>query len=188
MKFCVQCGDSIVFVVPEGDNRERYVCSSCEFIHYQNPNVVVGTIPVYHDGGKPKIMLCRRGIEPRLGYWTLPAGFLENDESMQQGALRETIEEACAEVVNLELYRILNVVRSNQIHIFFRADLPKAEYSVTPESTEIELFDFDAIPWSQLSFPTVYRTLKDYIRDYPSGGFNMQLGDIDGSEWQMLDH
>lgn len=188
MKFCVQCGASVVFIIPEGDNRERFVCRSCEFVHYQNPNVVVGTIPVYHDGGQPKILLCRRGIEPRHGYWTLPAGFLENDESTQQGALRETLEESHAQVVNLQLYRVLNVVHSNQIHMFFRADLPKPEFSVTPESTEIDLFDFSSIPWRQLAFPTVHRTLKDFINDYNSGEFNLQLGDVSSSDWRLLDH
>lgn len=188
MKFCIQCGSKVALAIPAGDNRERFVCNSCDFVHYQNPLVVVGTIPLYLDGQTPKILLCKRGIEPRLGYWTLPAGFLENDESTQDGALRETVEEACADVVNLQLYRILNVVHSNQIHMFFKADLPLPEFAETPESTELALFDFESIPWRQLAFPTVHRTLKDFIADYQVGQFPMQLGDVDGSEWRQLDH
>ncbi len=188
MKFCGQCGAKVVLLIPEGDNRERFVCGDCNFIHYQNPNVVVGTIPLYVDAGQPKILLCRRGIEPRHGYWTLPAGFLENDETSVEGALRETIEEAEADVVNLELYRVLNVLRSNQIHMFFRAELTRPEFSVTTESTEVELFEFDAIPWSQLAFPTVYRTLKDFIADFETGNFSTEMADIEKHDWLVLDH
>ena len=188
MKFCSHCGSRVERKIPEGEDRERYVCPDCQTIHYQNPNVVVGSIPLYLDkNGVPKILLCRRGIEPRLGYWTLPAGFLENDESSQQGALRETAEEACAEIVNLELYRVLNVVQNNQIHMFFRADLPRPDYAVTAESTEIDLFDFESIPWNQLAFPTVHRTLKDFIAEYEDGGFTVRLAEVQRQDWESLD-
>ena len=107
MKFCSQCGNKVALKIPEGDNRPRYVCQTCGFIHYQNPNVVVGTLPIFVEAsGALKVLLCLRDIEPRLGYWTLPAGFLENNETSLEGALRETVEESCANITNLSLYRV----------------------------------------------------------------------------------
>ncbi|NNL56855.1 MAG: NUDIX hydrolase [Pseudomonadales bacterium] len=174
--------------VPAGDNRERFVCGNCNAIHYQNPNMVVGTIPLHHcDAGTPSILLARRGIEPRLGYWTLPAGFLENGETAVEGAVRETIEETCAQVENVAMYRVLNVARTNQVHIFFRADLPRAEFATTPESTEVELFSFEDIPWRQLAFPTVHKALADFVEEYHRGKFTTAMFDIDRQSWRVLD-
>lgn len=188
MKYCSSCGQAVSLKIPAGDNRERYVCGNCDAIHYQNPNMVVGTIPLHHaDNGEPHILLAKRGIEPRLGYWTLPAGFLENGETTLEGAIRETIEETCAELENVALYRVLNVARTNQIHMFFRADMPQASFSTTPESTEVELFTFDAIPWRQLAFPTVHKALADFVEEYRLGSFTTAMSDIDRHSWRVLD-
>jgi len=188
VKYCSDCGQSIVVQIPAGDHRERYVCAACDVVHYQNPNMVVGTIPLHHDEqGQPKILLAKRGIEPRLGYWTLPAGFLENGETSSEGAVRETLEETCAVVENVAMYRVLNVARTNQIHIFFRADLPLADFTTTPESTEVELFAFEDIPWRQLAFPTVHKTLEDFIDEYHQGQFTAAMFDIDHHSWKVLD-
>lgn len=189
MKYCSECGNSVQLRIPSGDNRERYVCGACQTVHYQNPNAVVGTIPLHIDAnGEPRVLLARRGIEPRHGYWTLPAGFLENGETSFEGALRETLEETCARVENLQLYRVLNVARTNQIHIFFRADMPEPAYSVTEESTEIELFTFERIPWRQLAFPTVHKALRDFVGEYPGGPFIPEMHDITRESWRALDY
>ncbi len=187
MKYCSDCGSSVVLTLPEGDHRERYVCNRCDLIHYQNPNVVVGTVPIHiGDDGLPRVLLCLRDIEPRHGYWTLPAGFLENNETAAEGALRETVEESCAALEDVELYRLFNVVHTNQIHIFFRANMPLAQYSVTPESSEVQLFLFDDIPWGELAFPTVHKTLVDYITDRTKGEFDVVMMDMDHSYWQHM--
>ena len=119
MKFCSNCGEQVIQRIPEGDSRPRYVCEHCDTIHYQNPNIVAGVVPVWGE----KVLLCRRAIEPRLGYWTLPAGFMENGESVEQAARRETLEEACAQVEDLQLYSMIDVPHINQVHIFYRANL-----------------------------------------------------------------
>ncbi|MBT8139025.1 MAG: NUDIX hydrolase [Gammaproteobacteria bacterium] len=189
MKFCSECGESVQLRIPEGDNRERFVCGACQTIHYQNPNAVVGTIPLHVDeSGQPLVLLAKRGIEPRHGYWTLPAGFLENGETSAEGALRETIEETCAKVENLQLYRVLNVARTNQIHIFFRAHLPEPSFTTTPESTEVKLFPFEQIPWRQLAFPTVHQALRDFVDEYPDGPFTPAMHDITRQSWHELDY
>ncbi|WPP00859.1 NUDIX hydrolase [Pseudomonas sp. HR96] len=161
MKFCSQCGKPVDQRIPEGDNRLRYVCGHCDTIHYQNPNIVAGCLPVWQG----KVLLCRRAIEPRLGYWTLPAGFMENGETLQQAACRETDEEACARVSNLELYTLFDLPHISQVHVFFRAELADLDFAVGPESLEVQLFDESAIPWSELAFPTVGHTLKYFFAD-----------------------
>jgi ADP-ribose pyrophosphatase YjhB (NUDIX family) len=161
MKFCSACGHSVTLKTPEGDSRLRHVCDHCHTIHYQNPNIVAGTVPVWGD----KVLLCRRAIEPRLGYWTLPAGFMENGETVEQAAARETLEEACARVHNLSIYTLIDVPHINQVHIFYRADLVDLDYAAGPESLEVQLFDEADIPWSELAFRTVGRTLEYYFAD-----------------------
>ena len=147
--------------VPAGDTHERDVCTTCGFINYVNPKIVTGSI-VRHDG---KLLLCRRAIEPRLGYWTLPAGFMENGETVEQAAMRETLEEACARVHNLSLYTLIDVPHINQVHIFYRADLLDPDFATGPESLEVQLFDETDIPWSELAFRTVGRTLEYFFAD-----------------------
>ena len=188
MNFCSDCGAKVELKIPPDDNRERYVCTSCGMIHYQNPNMVVGTIPVWIDGqGEPKVLLCKRNIEPRFGFWTVPAGFLENGETTAEGAARETLEESCATAVDLEMYRVLNVPRTNQIHMFFTARLASPEYDITSESSAVALVAFDDIPWSQLAFPTVHHALKDFVNDWPSQQFLPKMGDVGRDDWVSLD-
>ena len=147
--------------VPDGDNRERLVCGRCEFIHYQNPNIVAGCLATWEG----KVLLCRRAIEPRLGYWTLPAGFMENGETVEQAAARETLEEACARVRNLSIYTLIDVPHISQVHIFYRAELVDLDFAAGPESLEVQLFDEADIPWSELAFRTVGRTLECFFAD-----------------------
>ena len=161
MKFCSQCGEQVTQRIPEGDSRPRFVCDHCHTIHYQNPNIVAGVLPVW-DG---KVLLCRRAIEPRMGYWTLPAGFMENGESVEQAARRETVEEACAVLADLHLYAMIDVPHINQVHIFYRAEMAREEYAAGVESLEVKLFDEADIPWSELAFHTVRRTLECFFND-----------------------
>lgn len=175
MKYCSECGAPVSQKVPEGDDRPRHVCDACETIHYQNPRIIAGCIPV-HEG---RILLCRRAIEPRHGYWTLPAGFMENAETVEEAAARETREEACAEV-NLEgIYSVFSVRHINQVHMFFRATLATPEYSPGIESLETRLFAEDEIPWDDLAFPTVIKTLRYYFEDIAEGSFEVRVRDIE---------
>ena len=174
MKFCSHCGGEVEHKIPDGDNRLRYVCTVCGIIHYQNPNIVAGTIPVYED----KILLCRRAIEPRHGFWTLPAGFMENQETTIEAAMRETWEEAEAKVEIDGLFTVINVPQIDQVHMFFRATLIGGHYGVGPESLETQLFSEEDIPWDELAFPTVKRTLKRFLSSRESNTFEVEVSDI----------
>jgi len=174
MNYCSHCGHAVEVKVPAGDNRPRYVCPSCETIHYQNPRIVAGTVPVWEG----KILLCRRAIEPRKGYWTLPAGFMENSETTVEAAIRETREEALAEVSIRNLYTLLHVPHIDQVHIFYLAHLADGRFGAGEESLESRLFEPKDIPWSELSFPTVYRTLEHYMEDLGEDKFPLRVGDI----------
>ncbi len=158
-RFCSACGASVNYTVPAGDNRARATCSSCKTIHYQNPRVVIGTIPIWEN----KILLCKRAIEPRKGFWTLPAGFMENGESTTEGALRETEEESGAQVQIDRLFSVIDVPHVHQVHMFYVAKMQSDFFQAGEESLEVQLFEFDAIPWKELSFPTVAQTLKWYL-------------------------
>ena len=161
MNFCSQCGARLTLKVPPGDHLPRYVCESCGAIHYQNPRVVVGCVPE-HDG---LILLCRRAIEPRRGFWTVPAGFLENGETLQEGAARESREEARIEVEIGSLLSIVHVLHAHQIHVFFRAIMRTGAHSAGPESLETTLLAVADIPWTELAFPSTEFTLRRYIED-----------------------
>lgn len=163
MKFCSECGQPVFLKIPPEDNRLRFVCNHCHTIHYQNPKLVVGTIPVWNQGPEPKVLLCRRAIEPRYGYWTLPAGFMENDETTSQAAFRETQEESGANIELHELFSILNVPHVNQVHIFYRATLLDLNLSAGSESLEVALFSEAEIPWTDIAFQTGYHTLKFFF-------------------------
>lgn len=156
----------MVTQIPPGDNRERQVCPACHTIHYENPKIVAGTLSV-HDG---KVLMCRRAIEPRKGYWTLPGGFMENGESCEEAALRETREEACAQVEIQQLFCVISVTHISQVHLFYLAALPEPEFGAGEESLEVGLFAYDEIPWSELAFPTVEETLKKYYEARSSNG------------------
>lgn len=174
MKFCSNCGGDIERKIPDDDNRERYVCLGCEIIHYQNPNIVAGTIPVWRD----KVLLCKRAIEPRYGYWTLPAGFMENQETTEEGAMRETWEEAEAKVNLQGLFSVISVPQIDQVHMFFLAELREESFSAGQESLEVKLFTEDEIPWDEIAFPTVKRTLKHFFEDRAKGSFGTHVSDI----------
>ena len=173
MKYCPYCSASLILRTPEGDNRARYCCDSCNAILYQNPKNVVGVLPVYGD----KILLCKRAIEPRKGKWTLPAGFMENGESSLEGAIRETKEEAGAELATKSdsLYTLFNLPTINQIYIFFRAELSNLEFSPGIESEEVSLYKESDIPWSEIAFPVVKTTIEKYFEDRRSGSFPVRM-------------
>jgi ADP-ribose pyrophosphatase YjhB (NUDIX family) len=174
IKHCRECGAPVTLRVPEDDNRERAVCPACGTIHYQNPLNVVGTLPVFEG----RVLLCLRAIEPRLGFWTLPAGFMELGETVEQGALRETIEESGAEVELLGLYTLLNVVRVGQVHFYYRARMLSDRLDPGTETLEARLFDEAEVPWDRLAFKTVRRTLECYFADRRLGSFGLHSGDI----------
>jgi ADP-ribose pyrophosphatase YjhB (NUDIX family) len=161
MKFCSDCGARVVQRIPEGDNLPRYVCDACDAIHYQNPKLVVGCVPE-HEG---KIVLCRRAIEPRRGYWTVPAGFMENGETLQQAAAREAREEALIDVAIGSLLAVVHVLYAHQVHVFFRAQMRSANYGAGIESLEVELVRAQDIPWADIAFPSTEYALRRYLED-----------------------
>ena len=175
MKYCSACGSPTRLRVPDDDNRERHVCESCDLIHYSNPNVIAGCLPLWGD----QVLLCRRAIEPRKGYWTLPAGFLENGESVAAGAARETWEEAEAKIDASALYTVFSLPYISQIHMFYRANLVDGQFAAGPESLEVALFNEQDIPWDELAFPVVTDTLKHYFADRKTGDFPVHEAEID---------
>ena len=167
MNFCSECGKPVTLVIPKGDDRERYVCSHCDTIHYQNPNIIAGTLPVYGD----QVLLCLRAIEPRKNYWTLPAGFMENHESLLEAARRETREEALTETSNEQPYISLSVPHISQVYFFYLAELATPDFGPGDESLETRLFREHEIPWDDLAFPTIARALQMYFDDVRKGSF-----------------
>ncbi|CCD28896.1 NUDIX hydrolase [Candidatus Glomeribacter gigasporarum BEG34] len=175
MKFCSACGHAVILRIPAGDQRARFVCTHCHAIHYQNPRNVVGALPVWGD----QVLLCRRAIEPRYGFWTLPAGFMELGETTAQAARRETLEEAGARVELLPLFSLLNVVRAHQVHLFYRARLIDLDVRAGDESLEVRLFKEAQIPWEQIAFRTVDQTLRFFFADRQDGRFGLHTADIE---------
>lgn len=175
MKYCSNCSNPIEHLIPEGDNRLRYVCTPCDRIYYQNPRVIAGCLPVIGD----EVLLCKRAIEPRKGYWTLPAGFLENGETTSDGAIRETIEEANANVTIQNLYTVFSLPHISQVYMFFLADLPEPKFSAGVESLEVALFKEENIPWGELSFPVITDTLKHFFDDRKSGQFPTRYANME---------
>ena len=165
MKFCSECGHPVALAIPEGDNRPRHVCTQCGTIHYQNPKNVIGTIPVWEQDGQLQVLLCRRAIEPRYGYWTLPAGFMENGETTGQAAARDTEEEAGANIELGNLFALINVAHVHQVHMFYLARLLDLDFHPGEESLEVQLFTESAIPWDELAFPTIRKTLELFFAD-----------------------
>ena len=174
IQHCRSCGAAAQYRVPADDNRERAVCGACGEIHYENPLNVVGTVPVWGE----QVLLCRRNIEPRHGMWTLPAGFMELGESTAGGALRETIEEAGANVEMQGLFSVLNVVRVGQVHFFYRARMLDTTLDPGPESIEARLFREDEVPWDELAFRTVRQTLELFFEDRRRGSYGVHTMDI----------
>ncbi|MDX2411956.1 MAG: NUDIX hydrolase [Woeseiaceae bacterium] len=160
MNYCSDCGQTVSRKTPVRDTHSRWVCDACNTVHYQNPLVVVGCVPE-RDG---KILLCKRAIEPRYGYWTVPAGFMELDESTATGAARETLEEACAEVEIGHLFAVVDVVDAGQVHLFYTARL-LGDFAAGDESLEVALFSKDEIPWDDIAFHSGRYALKKYFED-----------------------
>jgi 8-oxo-dGTP pyrophosphatase MutT (NUDIX family) len=175
MKFCSNCGAAVALKIPAGDTLPRHVCDACSTIHYQNPKMIVGCIAEWED----RILLCRRAIEPRLGLWTVPAGFMENGETTAQGAARETLEEANARVEVGPLYAMYNIPHINQVYILFRARLLDLDFSAGTESLEVQLFDEKDVPWESIAFATVRNTLNHYYADRKAGEYRFHLGTIE---------
>ncbi len=182
MNYCSHCGQAVVFRVPDGDTLPRYICPDCGTIHYQNPKVVVGCVAEWEG----RILLCRRAIEPRSGFWTLPAGFLENGETILQGARRETLEEARAEVDDVHFFSLLNVAHISQIHVFYRGQLVAGAFDAGHETLEARLFAEDQIPWEDLAFPTVRHTLDWFCQDRRRGQFGVHVHDVAVNAWKEL--
>lgn len=153
--------------IPEGDNRHRLVCNDCGWIHYVNPKVVVGSV-VGHDG---RLLLCRRAIEPRRGFWTIPAGYLEEHETPEAGARREALEEACAEIAIDQLLAVYSVPRISQVQLIYRAALTQPAFAPGPESLEVRLYEWGEIPWDELAFPSVHWALRQYRQVADKTGF-----------------
>ncbi len=174
-KHCKSCGAAVVYAVPPGDNRERATCTACGTVFYENPINVVGTVPIWGD----QVLLCRRNIEPRFGFWTLPAGFMELGESAAEGAARETDEEAGAHFELEELFTVLSVPRVGQVHLYFRARLLDTVFAPGPETIEAKLFTEAEIPWDELAFRTVRDTLRHYFADRIKGRFDIHSGALD---------
>ena len=175
MKYCSLCGSPVELRTPPDDNRTRHVCTTCGEVHYQNPKLIVGALPVWED----KVLLCRRAIEPRHGLWTLPAGFMENGETTAEAAARETLEEANARVAIGDLYTLYNLPHINQVHLIFRAKLLDLDFSPGSESLEVRLFTEPDIPWDTLAFRPVRFSLQYFFSDRKSGAFPFRTGDLE---------
>ena len=174
MKFCSQCGHQVSERIPDGDNRKRFVCTNCDTIHYENPRIIAGCLALHED----KVLLCKRSIEPRAGKWTLPAGFLENGETTEEGALREMLEEANANATILNIYTMFSLPHISQVYMFYRAQLTDLNFFPGDESSEVKLFTEDEIPWDELAFPVIYDTLKFYLEDRLTNQFPVRTRDI----------
>jgi ADP-ribose pyrophosphatase YjhB (NUDIX family) len=174
MKFCSQCGSTVELRIPEGDNLPRFVCNACDTIHYENPKIVAGCIPEWEN----QILLCKRAIEPRRGLWTLPAGFMENNETTAEAALRETLEEAKAQAEIIDLYALFNIPHISQVYLMFRARLLNLDFGPGAESLEVQLFQEHEIPWEDLAFPVIHETLKRYYAERKQQQYTLQIGNI----------
>ena len=181
IKFCSNCGAKVEQKIPPGETLVRKVCPSCHTIHYQNPKIVAGCIPEWEN----QILLCRRAIEPRLGFWTFPAGFMELGESMEEAAARETLEEATAEVEVTSIYAIYTLRRVDQVYVVFRGQLRTREFGVGEESSEVELVSLENIPWESLAFPVIREILARYAEDHRQGQFQTHFGEIPSATFKI---
>ncbi|AXS81399.1 NUDIX hydrolase [Dechloromonas sp. HYN0024] len=174
MQYCNHCAANVIFAVPPGDSLARYVCPACGHIQYENPRLVVGCVAEWEG----QILLCRRAIEPRLGYWTLPAGFMENGETTAQGAARETLEEAGVAMRMDAPFAMISIAHINQVHLFYRGRMNSPHFSAGEESLEVSLFDPANIPWDELAFRSVSLCLDYYLADRAKGSFGFHEADL----------
>jgi ADP-ribose pyrophosphatase YjhB (NUDIX family) len=174
MNYCGECGKSVSRKVPQGDNLPRFVCDSCQHIHYHNPKIVAGCIPEWQG----RILLCRRAIEPKLGLWTYPAGFMEIGEGTEEAAKRETFEEAKAQVTINRLHSVLSLPHIGQVYLTFIGQLIAEEFAAGSESLDVRLFERREIPWNDIAFPVVKDALRRYVEDVAAGDFHMHVADL----------
>ena len=174
MNYCSHCGSPLTYTIPNGDTLPRHVCAHCETIHYTNPKIITGTIPEWDN----KILLCKRAIEPKHGLWTLPAGFMENNETTIEGAARESREEANADLSQLELFCVFSIPHISQVYMIYRGLLTNGKASPGTESLDVQLFTEMNIPWDHIAFPVITETLKLYFKDKQKGEFKTHTGDI----------
>jgi ADP-ribose pyrophosphatase YjhB (NUDIX family) len=175
IKHCKECGAAVVYRLPDdGDTKQRAVCAACGTVHYENPLNVVGTVPVWGD----TVLLCKRNIEPRWGKWTLPAGFMELNETSAEGAARETVEEAGAQFALQAMFTLINVPRVGQVHLFYLAQLTSDQFDPGHETIEARLFAEDEIPWDEIAFGTVRETLQRFFADRKAGQFGFHAIDL----------
>lgn len=174
MNYCSQCGAPVIQTIPPGDNLPRHVCRQCESIHYHNPKIVAGCIPEWEG----QILLCRRAIEPRRGLWTFPAGFMEIGESTEQAAIRETKEEAQADVEITALHAVLSLPHIGQVYLVFRGRMRSPTFEAGAESLDVRLCSLSAIPWEQIAFPVVREALRRYVSDVTGGRFQLHLASL----------
>jgi len=167
IRYCNRCGADVSFIVPAGDSLPRYVCNSCGHIHYENPRLVVGCVATWEE----RILICRRAIEPQLGFWTLPAGFMENGETTAEAATRETMEEAGARIIVDAPFAMVSIAHINQVHLFYRGRLASPDYAAGEESLEVALVAANEIPWNKLAFRSVRHCLERFLEDRASGCF-----------------
>ena len=179
MNYCSHCGHRLEFKVPQGDNLPRFVCPDCHTIHYQNPKVVAGCLPVWED----RVLLCKRAIDPQYGKWTLPAGFMENDETLEEAALREAKEEARANIAIERLYAVVSLPHINQVYMMFLGRLEDEGFAAGDETLEVSLFREEEIPWEALAFQTIHFTLERYFAERRHGRFGMHSHAIYGDRY-----
>jgi ADP-ribose pyrophosphatase YjhB (NUDIX family) len=182
LNFCSNCGsDKISFKIPENDTYERFICENCGRIFYQNPRIIVGCLPIYQN----QILLCKRAIEPQKGLWNLPAGFLENGEKAEDGAIRETLEESMAEVEVLKLHVVFSLPKVNQVYLHFLAKLKSDHFGATKESTEVRLFEIDEIPWELIAFHSTTYALEKFI-EYGEAYRGVHVGSYNSKQkWKV---
>jgi len=174
MNYCSVCATPVIKRIPAGDNRLRFVCDSCQTIHYHNPKIVAGCIPEWNG----QVLLCRRAIEPKSGLWTFPAGFMELGESTEQAAVRETLEEAQAQVQDICLFAVLSLPHIGQAYLVFRGPMGSPDFGVGDESLEVKLFALSAIPWDDIAFPVVKDALRRYVEDVTLGKFRVHVASL----------
>jgi ADP-ribose pyrophosphatase YjhB (NUDIX family) len=171
VEFCSNCGQNVVSEIPDGDNRVRFVCKHCGKIHYENPRIVAGCVVTSGDS----ILLCKRAIEPRSGFWTVPAGFMENGETLLEAAARETLEEALAHVEIGVLSTVIDVIQARQVHVFFEGAIAEPVFGAGEETLEARLFRPEDIPWPDIAFPSVRMALEHHLSIRETGFQGIRL-------------